>query len=465
MKNRQATRAIAIAVMLSAAAVACGQYPNTHELAFRDGEGSGTLGGSPDQPGQDSFGTDSLGPTVGADGTQTGGGTTTGGSTGAGTSGNAGSLTGHTTTGVTATSITLGIHAPITGAAPVTDESFEEGKDLYWRYGNDGKAFSIYGRQVRVIVEDDHYNPTFATQVCKEMVEEDRAFLLIGGAGTDQIVACAKYAETQPGPVPYLSAGVTQEPLEGRPHYFALSMSYPQQIPLLVEYIKKNYTSNASRVAAVITNTPNFDDALAAWNKAFPGTDVYRPDKNDSATTYGQDLCRGAVDRYDVVFPLTAPLFWLQMAGQATCQPRWAGVGITMGIDPVASAVCDLGYTTDSAHFFSPAAAFTDVGAKNQQFMRAARAKGVDPDDIMWLLWGTSAGLHQLFLKAGSDLSRERFIQSTSNASVNGQGVFPSLRYTPSDHFGASRLNVLRLVCPVSEDGHWLTEAQNVSGF
>jgi branched-chain amino acid transport system substrate-binding protein len=452
---------MALVATLAATAAACGQYPNTHELAFRTSGETGSLGGdSAGQSGQGtSFGSDTLGPSTGGTtgGTTTGTGTSTGPTT-------PGNVAGHTTSGVTSTEITIGIHAPITGAAPVTDESFEEGKDLYWKYGNNGKPFSIYGRQVKVLVEDDHYNPTYATTVCKEMVEQDHAFLLIGGAGTDQIVACAKYSQTQPGPVPYLSAGVTQEPLEGRSNYFALSMSYPQQIPLLVQYIKKHYTTNANRVAAVITNTPNFDDALAAWNKYFPGTDVYRPDKNDNATNSGQQLCNGALDKYDVVFPLTAPLFWLQLAGQATCRPQWAGIGITMGIDPVADATCKLGYQSNSAKFFSPAAAFTDVGARNPEFAKAARAKGVEPDDIMWLLWGTSAGLHQLFLKAGADLSRERFIQTTSTATVDGQGIFPSLKYTPSDHFGANRLNVLKLNCSGGA-GYWLTESQDVNGF
>jgi branched-chain amino acid transport system substrate-binding protein len=458
-----------MAITLSMGAVACGQYPRTHELAYQNaGSGVGGLDGSSlGSSGQDTLGSDTLGPAPVGDSTQGTTGGTAGTTSGTTSTNGPATLSGHTTSGVTSTTITIGIHAPITGAAPVTDESFQEGKDLYWKYGNNGKPFSIFGRTVQVIVEDDHYNPTYATLVCKEMVEQDHAFLLVGGAGTDQIVACAKYSETQPGPVPYLSAGVTQEPLEGRSNYFPLSMSYPQQIPLLVQYIKKHFTTNAKQVAAVITNTPNFDDALAAWNKYFPGTDVYRPDKNDdsAATTYGQRLCTGAIDKYKVVFPLTAPLFWLQMAQQATCKPDWAGIGITMGIDAVAEVTCGLGYRTNSAHFFSPAAAFTDVGAKDPQFSKAAKAKGVDPDDIMWLLWGTAAGLHQLFLKAGADLSRERFIQTTSTATVDGQGIFPDLHYTPSNHFGVRTLNQLRLNCPASGTGHWLTEARNVSGF
>jgi ABC-type branched-subunit amino acid transport system substrate-binding protein len=453
---------------VSLVVVACGQYPGTHERGLISGEatGTGSLGGP---------GTTPVGGGIPTTGGPTTGGTipTTGGTTGGSVGGSGptgptgpGNVVGHTTSGVTASNITIGIHAPITGAAPVTDDSFIIGKDLYWRYGDQGSAVRIYGRTVSALVENDKYNPTEATLVCQKMVQQDKAFLLIGGAGTDQIVACAKYAATQPGPVPYLSAGVTQDPLERYGNYFALSMSYPQQVPLLVEYIQnKLRVNNPNRVAMVATNTANFDDAVEAWEREFPGTDVYRPNKNDGPVSWGQRLCTGPLDKYDVVFPLVAPLFWLEMAQAATCHPRWAGVGITMGVDAVAEATCALGYRTNDAHFFSPAPAFTDVATKEKTFMAAARKKGEEPDDIMWLLWGLSAGIHQLLLKPGPDLSRERFIQASTGATVDGQGFFPDIKYAPNNHFGATAVNVLRLNCPATGTGHWLTEARDVTGF
>src|SRR5205814_1693329 len=88
--------------------------------------------------------------------------------------------------------VVIGIHAPITGAAPVTLNSFTSEKDLFWRYGNGGRPVTVYGRHVRVVVQDDQYNPSHAQQVCQQMVQQDHAFVLVGGAGTDQIVACAQ---------------------------------------------------------------------------------------------------------------------------------------------------------------------------------------------------------------------------------------------------------------------------------
>ncbi|MGH3341525.1 MAG: ABC transporter substrate-binding protein, partial [Carbonactinosporaceae bacterium] len=371
------------------------------------------------------------------------------------------------TTGVTDGKIVVGVHAPLTGAAPLRQESFNAGKDLFWKYGNGGKPVTVFGRKVEVIFRDDQYNPSHARLVCQEMAERGNAFLLIGGGGTDQIQACAQYAASKQ--IPYLSAGVTEAGLRQLPNYFAASKSYPQQATMLATYIKKHLgVTDASRVAAVITNTPNFDDTVQAFARAFPGVRIFRPDKNERGSSMAGNLCTGTVKNFDVVFPLAAPTYYLEMASAAACRPLYAGVGISMGLDQVASTGCEANGATANARFFSPAPSFEDVrrGKWDPNFVRAARAAGVEPDDVMWLFWGQSRVLYELLVKAGRNLNREGFIASTSQASVR-TGVYPDLRYTPSDHFGAQHVHVLRNVCRPRGDqsGYYITEGAFVSRF
>ncbi|MGH2572862.1 MAG: ABC transporter substrate-binding protein, partial [Actinomycetota bacterium] len=390
----------------------------------------------------------------------TGAGTVAGGgSGGSGTTG-AGASAGGDTTGVTASTIKIGIHAPLTGAAPLKASSFEAGKDLYWARGNGGKAVSIYGRRVLVEFRDDQYNPSHAQQVCQEMVEREKVFLLIGGGGTDQIQACAQYAERVG--VPYLSGGVTEVGLRSLAFYFAASMSYPEQSRTLASYIRKVLkVRDASRVAMVATDTANFDDAVSAFTQAFPGVQVFRPGKNERGWSVAQNLCTATQKNYDVVFPLTAPTYYLELAKAAQCHPRYVGVGITMGLDQVASTGCEGDRATEGARFFSPAPAFHNSDTYDRGF-RAAGGK----DDIEWLLWGLSKSLHQLFLKAGKNLSREGFVNSTARASVRS-GVFPDARFSPQDHFGALNFSVLENVCGRrgNQAGYYVTERAFVSGF
>jgi len=63
----------------------------------------------------------------------------------------------HDRDGVTDKEIVIGIHAPITGAAPVPQDSVDKAKDLYWRYV--AERGGIHGRNVRVVFRDDQFNP------------------------------------------------------------------------------------------------------------------------------------------------------------------------------------------------------------------------------------------------------------------------------------------------------------------
>jgi branched-chain amino acid transport system substrate-binding protein len=457
-------------VMFSAfvllASAACGQWPGVHETAMEQavqqgvapGDASGLSGPAGTTAGTSGTGSEGAGAggSAGAGGGTTGGGTTGGGS---GVSGGGGTTSGDTT-GVTAGTIKIGIHAPLTGAAPLKASSFEAGKERYWDHGNGGKRVLIYGRRVVVEFRDDQYNPSHAKQVCQEMVEREKVFLLIGGGGTDQIQACAQYAAG--AGVPYLSGGVTETGLRELWNYFAGSMSYPEQARVLPSYIKKVLkVRDASRVAMVATDTANFDDAVQAFTQAFPGVRVFRPGKNERGSSMAQNLCTATQKNYDVVFPLTAPTYYLEMAKAAQCRPRYVGVGITMGLDTVGSTGCEGDNATQGARFFSPAPAFQD----SDRYDRGFRAAG-GADDIEWLLWGLSKSLHQLLLKAGQNLTREGFVYSTSRASVRS-GVFPDAKYSTRDHFGALNFSVLENVCARrgNQAGYYVTRQAFVNSF
>ncbi len=440
-------------------AAACGQYPNVHEDAVASGEiapaGSSGLTAEPGAVVPGTTGTGTTGTTgTGTTGT-TGTGTT--GTTGTGTTGTndtgttpGGATTptgGGTTTGVTPTTIKIGLHAPLTGAAPLKSESFDVGKDLYWLKGDNGKPVVIHGRKVQVVFQDDQYNPSHARAVCQQMAEDQQVFMLIGGAGTDQIQACAAYAASKG--IPYLSAGVTEKGLSTLPNYFALSMSYADQGPLLARYLQQNkaalgWGGDPSQVALVHTNTPNFDDATAAFTQAMPGVEVFRPEKNERGSSMAGQLCTGTIKNFEVVFPLTAPTYFIEMAGASKCNPRYVGVGVSMGLNTVASTGCRAG-GVDGSRFFSPVPAYANA----QEFDPAFKAAG-GSDDIMFLLWGLSKTLHQLLDNAGPSLSREGFISATSTATVKS-GVFPDLKYTPTNHFGATQAHMLRADCATSQ--------------
>jgi hypothetical protein len=83
---------------------------------------------------------------------------------------------GNDKSGVTDDEIVIGIHAPVTGASPIPQESFDIGKDIYWKFLAESDPDKLFGRKVKVVFFDDKFNPNEAVRVCREMVEKEKAF-------------------------------------------------------------------------------------------------------------------------------------------------------------------------------------------------------------------------------------------------------------------------------------------------
>lgn len=477
MNRRNRIQILALAAMMAMLTVACGQKPGVHEQVVGaggttegglTGDGAAGLGGGGETGGADGTG--------GGGGTAAGGGTTAGGGTGGATQGGGnggGSAAAAPSgpadrTGVADDSITVGIHAPVTGAAPFPADAFALGRDVYWTWSG---APKVHGRSVKVLFEDDQYSPVTARDRCRKMAEQQSAFLLIGGGGTDQIQACAQYAASRQ--IPYLSAGVTEIGISNLPNYFALSMSYAQQGELLWQLISKDsrLSGSTNNVAMIRTDTPNFDDAHEAFvqaaqrrgkNLVYDRTLPKNPSQND----YNQAALELNSADAQVVYVLVAPTHYVQLTARLApgYRPWWMGVGITMGLNAVLETGCNTSNNAiDKALFFSPFPGLDKIDELDPDYRRAYRQKnnGAEPDDIGLALWGLHKTLHEMLKNAGQDLSRQSFTAKTQTGSFS-TNVYPPLKYTPEDHFGSSQVHLLKANC---SSGQYVTEKTFVGGF
>ena len=359
--------------------------------------------------------------------------------------------------GISDKEILIGIHAPVTGAAPFPQSTFEEGKEVYWKAKG-----PINGRQVKVVFFDDQFNPSRAVQVCREMVESKKVFLLIGGGGADQITACAKYAN-QVG-VPYLSAGVNQSGLETLKTYFALSLSYSQQSPILAQLAKNKL--GKTKFGILVANTPSFADAQASITKAAgeAGLEVVYNEKINKAASQSETLTAAQnlkASGAEVVYILTAPTVFLQLAQQANSQgynPIYIGPGISSGLNTVATAGCP---GIGEARFLSPFPGLEDPAAA--EYQKAYQSQnGKTGDDIGFALWGLSSILGEMISASGPDIGRGKFIQTLQSGKPFAGGVYPEAKYAPGKPFGGSAMHLLKADCGGRK---YVTEAKNVSGF
>jgi hypothetical protein len=319
---------------------------------------------------------------------------------------------------------------------------------------------------VRVVFEDDGYNPSQAVSKCKKMVQQDHVFMLVGGGGTDQIVACAQYA-AQVG-VPYEAEGVTEQGLNQLSNYFALSMTYKAQGVLLAQYMKNQL--KVTKVGMLRGNTANFDDAHSGFLQAAQqnGLQVVKDiviDKNaDSGTAFsaGGQVCSGG-NAPQAMYPLIAPKIWIQIVAGAhaqACEPTWSGVGITEGLNTVAAGICGADPLI-KAHFFSPFPGLNVADQVDPDYNKAYQAQhGQAGDDIGFALWGAEKLLGAQLAAPGRNLTRQSFI-----AAVNGKtfatGVYPTVNYAAS-RFGGTQVHVLQVDCSKQQ---FTSEQTNKSSF
>lgn len=391
-------------------------------------------------------GSTSTGSTGGTSGTSTttGGGTTTsGGKTGPTTATTAKG----TTTGVTEDLIKIGIHAPLSGASPLPQGSFESGAKKFWA----GKK--IFGRSVEVEIRDDKYTPSGAVRACEELSRI--SFIVLGAAGTDQIQACGRNRTLQRSKTPYISSGVTENGLRGIPTYFANSLTYKQQSPIVVANSKKRKFPTGTW-ALVLSDTPNFEDAKTSMEAelkkagiAYEYIPVPKAGTDSDAAALAAKLRAG---RYPVVYFLGQPFFFaktVQQTQDATYAPTWTGPGPSMGVNSVLSLTCGAqgGFT---ASFLSP-------------YHGLDRApKGSDyADDIEMITAGSMMGVEFMLKQLTADtLNRETVISKLQGGMKIPGGIFPPTDYSRGQ-FGGTGVYAL---VPNCDNNQWATAEGPING-
>ena len=303
------------------------------------------------------------------------------------------------------------------------------------------------------------------------MVENDKVFLLSGAAGTVQIQACARYAES--AGVPYISAGVTESLVSSFRTYFTTSMTYPDQAPLLVQYLIKKLGAKGEKNGMLFFDTASFRDAHDGFKAAAAKAGLSIAYDRQVSKNAGTSEARQVVQEMNLqgienVFVLTSPVWWLNVLKQADTQayrPQWVGVGISMTFDTVAAVACSSGTSIDGARFFAPFPAWIDSDRYDPNFRKASNSltnKG-NGDDFMWLSWIAGKNFWEMLKAAGKDLTREQFILAVEKMRNLNVGVGPPLSYSSNDHFGADSTYVSEARC---SDRKWHTVVGSpASGF
>jgi len=143
--------------------------------------------------------------------------------------------------GVTDTEILLGAHFPLSQSPASAYAVIADGQRAYWDYINETEG-GVYGRKIKFIVGDDHYNPADTVEVVRKLVEQDKVFAIVGGLGDPCQLAVIDYLEEEGVPDLFLGGGVVKFTDPVVKTRIGMTLDYGTEVDAMADYIKENYS-------------------------------------------------------------------------------------------------------------------------------------------------------------------------------------------------------------------------------
>src|SRR4051794_15638334 len=167
------------------------------------------------------------------------------------------------TPGVTAKSIllegTFPLSGPASGYAPIP-----VGMAAYFSYVN--AKGGVNGRKINWKYEDDGYNPANTVQITHKFVEQDHAFALVGGLGTEPQTPVRQYLNDNKVPQLFVSTGATTFDRDWSQYPWTLGWQpdYEAEGSIYGKYIVKNLPN--AKLGILYQNDDYGNDYLRGLN-------------------------------------------------------------------------------------------------------------------------------------------------------------------------------------------------------
>lgn len=144
------------------------------------------------------------------------------------------------TTGVSDTEIKLGTHMPLSQSPAAAYAIIADGMRAYFDYINDTQG-GVHGREITLLIGNDHYSPEDAVEVVRRLVEQNQVFAIISGLGDATHLAVADYLEERGVPDLFIASGLARWTDPVVRTRFGGNPVYIQEGEMLGQYIASEY--------------------------------------------------------------------------------------------------------------------------------------------------------------------------------------------------------------------------------
>jgi branched-chain amino acid transport system substrate-binding protein len=169
--------------------------------------------------------------------------------------------------GVTDSEIRFGISAPFSGAAKELGQNMKLGIDAAFNVANANGG--VHGRQLRLVVADDGYEPTRTAETMKQLYDQDRVFGIVGNVGTPTAVVALPYALERRMLFygAFTGAGLLRRDPPDR-YVFNYRASYAEETDAVVRYLVKVRRLKPEQIAVFAQHDSYGDAGFAGVAKA-----------------------------------------------------------------------------------------------------------------------------------------------------------------------------------------------------
>ncbi|MDZ4278031.1 MAG: ABC transporter substrate-binding protein [Dehalococcoidia bacterium] len=346
------------------------------------------------------------------------------------------------TTGITDTEILLGSHMPLSGAAAsLYGNQIVPGMLAYFEYINETEG-GVNGRQIKLLVEDDTYDPSQTNTVVRKLVETDQVFAIVSGLGTAQHSAVFEYLKENKVPDLFTATGATlfTEPISRTT--FGYNPNYVQEGEQIGRFITEQYPD--AKLGLILQNDDFGGDGEEGIRLGIEGSDVeivatetYEAVATDMSAQVQRLQNEGAT----VVAGYTLPLQAASIMQTAREQLSWDAPIIFSGVvaDPSTLAIAGAENTADvfTTGYLRPLNQSEDPAIQQHIEIMSECDECATKDATNLSLYGQSvAELTVEVLKtAGENLNRRSVIEAAESIRgfVCGACLGP-INLSPTDH-------------------------------
>ena len=153
-----------------------------------------------------------------------------------------------TTRGVSDDTIKIGVQASLTG--PAGDHFMEWTRAMKNFYSDVNERGGVYGRKIKLIVEDTRYSIPLSSAAFKKLLYRDKVFAIFGPDGTGQTMVLKKQIKKLKVP----SIGISQAKAlvqSTRRYIFMAATPYEDQISVMFDYIINVLKRKNPKIAVV----------------------------------------------------------------------------------------------------------------------------------------------------------------------------------------------------------------------